>query len=56
MKKLLLITLLIISHSAFSQIPPYYNDVNLTLNGTTLKDELASKIISTHATNLSSAC
>ena len=53
MKKLLLITLLIISYSAFSQIPSYYNDVNLTLNGTTLKDELASKIISTHATNLS---
>ena len=31
----------------------YYNDVNFTLNGTTLKDVLAVKIISTHTNILS---
>ncbi len=45
--------MLIISLSAYSQIPTYYNDVNLTLSGTLLKDELATKIISTHHTNIS---
>ncbi|REE83238.1 putative secreted protein (Por secretion system target) [Lutibacter oceani] len=36
-----------------AQIPSYYNDVNLNLSGTNLKDELASKIISTHTNFLS---
>lgn len=31
----------------------YYNDVNLTLDGIPLKNELAQKIISTHSQNLS---
>mgnify|MGYP005989814363 CR=1 FL=1 len=53
MKKTLHFLLLLFSISAFSQIPPYYNDVNLTLSGSALKDELAIKIISTHTTNLS---
>jgi len=32
----------------FAQIPTYYNDVNLTLVGQPLKNELAQKIIITH--------
>ncbi|AUC14812.1 hypothetical protein BTO06_06495 [Tenacibaculum sp. SZ-18] len=48
MKKLLPLLLLIISLSVKAQIPTYYNDVNLTLNGSALKDQLATKIISTH--------
>ncbi|CAM1353968.1 endonuclease [Tenacibaculum halocynthiae] len=53
MKKLLpFYTLLLMSFAVFSQIPSYYNDVNLNQTGTSLKDALATKIISTHATNL----
>ncbi len=49
MKKLLpLLLLLVTSLSIEAQIPSYYNDVNLTLSGSSLKDELATKIISTH--------
>lgn len=36
-----------------SQIPAYYSDVDLNLTGTSLRDELATKIINTHTTNLS---
>nr|WP_298993522.1 endonuclease [uncultured Polaribacter sp.] len=46
-KKITLFILLISSVSIFSQ-QTYYNDVNLNLTGTTLKEELATKIISTH--------
>ena len=53
MKKLSLLFSLILTSAVFAQIPSYYNDVNLTLNGSALKDELAIKIISTHTTNLS---
>lgn len=53
MKKLLPFILLITSLSVFSQIPSYYNDVNMTLTGSALKDELATKIISTHHTFIS---
>ncbi|RKF03739.1 putative secreted protein (Por secretion system target) [Tenacibaculum lutimaris] len=53
MKKLLPFFLLITSLSIFAQIPSYYNDVNLSLSGTALKNELATKIINTHTTNLS---
>jgi endonuclease I/chitodextrinase len=53
MKKSLLIMMLLLSFTAFAQIPTYYNDVNLTLTGSSLKDELAIKIINTHTTNLS---
>lgn len=48
MKKQLLLVLLVSTLPIFSQIPSYYNDVNLNLSGTDLKDELATKIISTH--------
>ena len=37
----------------FSQIPSYYNDVNLGLSGQSLKNELATKIISTHTNYIS---
>ncbi|WP_299104674.1 endonuclease [uncultured Tenacibaculum sp.] len=53
MRKLLPFILLITTLSVFSQIPTYYNDVNLNLTGTALKDALATKITSTHTTNLS---
>lgn len=46
-KKITLSILLISSVTIFSQ-QTYYNDVNLNLTGTTLKEELATKIISTH--------
>jgi endonuclease I/chitodextrinase len=44
--------LLFISLITFSQAEPYYNDVDLELHGTNLKDALASKIISTHTNML----
>ncbi|WP_440066460.1 endonuclease [Tenacibaculum discolor] len=53
MKHKLLFFLLIASLSIFSQVPSYYNDVNLNLSGSALKNELATKIINTHTTNLS---
>ncbi|WP_299620542.1 endonuclease [uncultured Tenacibaculum sp.] len=53
MKKHLAVLMLLTSLSVLGQIPSYYNDVNLTLTGTNLKDELATKIISTHNTFLS---
>jgi len=46
-KKITLFILLISSVTIFSQ-QTYYNEVNLNLTGTTLKEELATKIISTH--------
>ena len=39
--------------SAFSQIPSYYNDVNLNQSNTALKNALATKVISTQTTSLS---
>ncbi len=45
--------MLIVSLSVFSQVPSYYSDVNLNQTSTALKDALATKIISTHAVNLS---
>ncbi|PTX63070.1 putative secreted protein (Por secretion system target) [Kordia periserrulae] len=53
MKKLLLWLFLVVSFTSYAQIPAYYNDVNLSQSGTNLKDELATKIISTHTTFLS---
>ncbi|MEM6722262.1 MAG: endonuclease [Bacteroidota bacterium] len=53
MKKLLLWLFLAVSVTAYAQIPSYYNDVNLTLSGDNLKDELAIKIIATHTNFLS---
>ncbi|AXG71686.1 extracellular ribonuclease [Kordia sp. SMS9] len=53
MKKRLLWLFLAVSITAYAQVPSYYNDVNLSQSGTNLKDELATKIISTHTTFLS---
>ncbi|WGD34195.1 endonuclease [Olleya sp. YS] len=53
MKNKLLLLLLFISSITYAQIPSYYNDVNLSLTGTDLKDELAIKIIGTHTNFLS---
>ena len=53
MKKITLFSLLLLPCLIFAQIPSYYNDVNLNLSGTSLKNELATKIISTHTKNLS---
>lgn len=52
MKKQLLFLLLLSITSLFAQ-QAYYNDVDLTLSGNALRDELATKIISTHTNNLS---
>ena len=46
-KKTILPLLLFLSSFLYAQ-EPYYNDVNLNLTGLTLKEELATKIISTH--------
>ncbi len=51
MKQLLLV-LLIISAIGHSQVPAYYNDVNITLSGNALKDELGNKVTNTHTTFL----
>jgi len=53
MKKQLLFLVFFISVYSIAQVPSYYNDVNLNLTGTSLKNELASKIISTHTNYLS---
>jgi endonuclease I len=53
MKKHFLFLLLLTGFISFAQIPDYYNDVNLNLSGTALRDELAAKIISTHTNALS---
>ncbi|MFL0093369.1 endonuclease [Tenacibaculum maritimum] len=53
MIRLLSLISLTISLSVFSQVPSYYNDVNIKLTGHQLKDALATKIISTHTTVLS---
>ncbi len=53
MKKITLLGLLFLPFLMIAQIPSYYNDVNLSLTGTTLKDELATKIITTHTLFLS---
>lgn len=47
-KKLLFTLIFIISLSVYAQ-QPYYNDVNLNLTGLALRDELAAKVIATHA-------
>jgi len=53
MKKITLLSLLFLPFLLIAQIPSYYNDVNLSLTGTALKDELATKIINTHTLFLS---
>jgi len=54
MKKVITLGILLIPFLLLAQtIPSYYNDVNLNLTGTSLKNELATKIISTHTRHLS---
>ncbi|WP_082422457.1 endonuclease [Aquimarina longa] len=53
MKKALVLLLLMISYIGYSQIPSYYNDVNINASGSVLKNELASKVTNTHTTFLS---
>ncbi|WP_340198491.1 endonuclease [Ascidiimonas sp. W6] len=53
MKQKLLYLFLLASVVAFAQVPSYYNNVNLNLSGTALRDELATKIIVTHTNALS---
>ncbi|SNR15647.1 endonuclease [Tenacibaculum jejuense] len=53
MKKHLAVLMLMTSLSVLGQVPSYYNDVNLNLTGSNLKDELATKVISTHNNFLS---
>ncbi len=52
MRKALFFIMLLWTVVTFAQIPSYYNDVNLTLSGTALKNELSNKIIVTHTTDL----
>ena len=51
MKRTLLFLIGFISFTAFAQ-QSYYNDVNLTLTGTQLRDALATKVINTHSNSL----
>ena len=44
--------LLVVNHT-YAQIPTYYNDVDLTLTGTALKNALTTKITTTHTNFLS---
>lgn len=49
MKKLsTLLLLILLTNFGFTQIPSYYNNVDLTLTGMDLKNELANKITTTH--------
>ncbi|MCB0380091.1 MAG: endonuclease [Flavobacteriales bacterium] len=48
MKKTFFILFTFVSVFVFGQIPAYYNNVNLTLTGQALKNELANKITVTH--------
>ncbi|MGG8497462.1 endonuclease [Tenacibaculum sp. TC6] len=52
MKKLLFFIVTLTSLWIYSQVPSYYNDVNINLAGSDLKDALSVKIISTHTTVL----
>ncbi|WP_046758031.1 endonuclease [Kordia jejudonensis] len=52
MKRILPFFIGLISLATFAQ-QSYYNDVNLTLTGTQLRDELATKVINTHSNSLS---
>lgn len=52
-KSLLLVALFCVTTITFSQIPSYYDDVNVTLQGTALQNELSTKVTQTHTTFLS---
>ena len=52
-KKVPLLIFFLFSILSFSQIPSYYNDVNLELSGQNLLNELGDKVTETHITYLS---
>lgn len=52
-KSLLLLALLCVNSIALAQIPSYYDDVNLSLQGQSLQNELSTKVTQTHTTFLS---
>ena len=45
--------LLLVVNFTYAQIPAYYNDVDVTLTGTALKNALITKITATHTNFLS---
>ncbi len=51
-KSLLFLALFCVASIAYSQIPSYYDDVNLTLQGASLQAELSTKVTNTHTTFL----
>ncbi|AXT55783.1 T9SS C-terminal target domain-containing protein [Aquimarina sp. AD1] len=53
MKKIVLLLVMGYSLASFGQIPSYYNDVNLSLSGQSLKNELATKVTNTQTNTLS---
>ncbi|WP_299207936.1 endonuclease [uncultured Dokdonia sp.] len=52
-KALLFLALFCVASMCYSQIPSYYDDVNLTLQGSSLQTELSTKVTQTHTTFLS---
>ncbi|WP_025739469.1 endonuclease [Aquimarina pacifica] len=53
MKNTFLVVFLLISISGYCQIPSYYDDVDLTLTGQSLMNELSDKVTNTHTNFLS---
>ncbi len=53
MKKFLLLLVMVSTLTGFGQVPSYYNDVNLSLTGQSLKNELATKVTNTQTNTLS---
>lgn len=54
MKKLLLLLLIMVySIIGYGQVPSYYDNVNIGLSGQSLKNELTTKVATTHTTFLS---
>jgi endonuclease I len=53
MKQKLLSLFFLTTAISLAQVPAYYNDVNITLSGQSLKSELSSKITTTQNVNLS---
>lgn len=51
-KSVLFLALFCIASIAYSQIPSYYDDVNLSLQGASLQTELSTKVTNTHTTFL----
>ncbi|RZS93540.1 endonuclease [Aquimarina brevivitae] len=52
MKRLVIVPLLLFFIMAYAQVPPYYNDVNLSLTGQALFNELGDKVSTSHTTFL----